>query len=157
MTGPGRDELEGKLRVAFRILGDYASVLERHEAGGVLIPESELPADRDVIKACVLLAAAYRIANGGARREVEAQARISYATLAHFVPDALAAREAAFNASTEAALGHAARKDAPPEAVAASIADAPVSEMAAARAAYESLEAEFDAALARILAEGGLP
>jgi hypothetical protein len=155
VTGPGRDELEGKLRVAFRILGDYASVLERHEAGGVLIPESELPANRDAIKACILLAAAYRIANGGSQRELSAQARISYATLAHFVPDALAAREAAFGASAEAALGHAARMDAPPESVAASIADAPVSEMAAARAAFASLEAEFDEALARILAEFG--
>ncbi|HEY5995890.1 MAG TPA: hypothetical protein VIU29_02670, partial [Candidatus Deferrimicrobiaceae bacterium] len=75
MTGTGRGDLEEKLLVAFRILGDYALVLERHEAGGVLIPESELPVDRETIKACVLLAAAYRIANGGPAREVAAQAR----------------------------------------------------------------------------------
>jgi hypothetical protein len=151
----GRDDLEGKLRVAFRILGDYARVLERHEAGGVLIPASELPVDRETIKACILLAAAYRVANGGPRREVEAQARISYATLAHFVPDPLAAREAAFGSSAEAALGHVVRKDSPPEALAASIADAPVAEMAAVRAAYASLESEFDAAMARLLEELG--
>jgi hypothetical protein len=155
VSAPGREELEGKLRAAFGILGEYARVLERHEAGGVLIPESELPAGRDAIKACILLASAYRIANGASAAELAPPARVSYATLAHFVPDALVRREEAFHASLERALGHAGRKEAPPGDAASAAADAPVAEMEAARAAYVSLGAEFDAALARLLAEFG--
>ncbi|HEY3489376.1 MAG TPA: hypothetical protein VGK27_04535 [Candidatus Deferrimicrobiaceae bacterium] len=156
MNAPGRDELEGKLRVAFRILGDYARVLERHEQGGVLIPESELPAGRDTIKACVLLAAAYRVANGGPRRELAAAARISYATLAHFVPDDLAQREADFNDSAQQALGHIARQDAPPAELAGKVADAPLAEMERVRSEFAALEAEFDAALSGILDQSPL-
>jgi hypothetical protein len=155
VSGTGRDELEGKLRAAFRILGDYARVLGRHEAGGVLIAESELPAGRDAVKACILLAAAYRIANGASAAEIAPPARVSYATLAHFVPDAVARREGAFLDSAEAALGHAARKEAAPASLASAMADAPVAGMEAARAEYATLEAEFDAALARLLSEFG--
>lgn len=156
MSGEGREELEGKLRVAFRILAEYGKALEREECGGMLMPESRLPAGRDAIKACILLAAAYRISNGEPPDAVAAPARVSYATLAHFVPDEAAQREAAFHDAAGLALGSAARREAPPGEAAATLAAAPLDEIEAARAACAGLEAEFDAALARILAEGGI-
>ncbi len=153
MTGAAHDPLAEKLQSAFRILADYGRVLERHAEGGILLPESQLPAGRDAIKACVLLSAVYHISNGAPRDEIAARGRISYATLAHFVPDAIAEKEAAFNASAQHALGHIVRKDAPPGELVSAMTDAPIREMENARAGYASLEAEFDAALARILAE----
>jgi hypothetical protein len=148
-----RETLEEKLGVALRVIADYGRVLERHAEGGVLMPESQLPAGRDAIKACLLLSAAWRIADGADRDEIAARGRIAYATLAHFVPDAVAAREAAFNAAAQQALGCIARKDAPPGELAASVADAPVAEMEGARAGYEALASEFDVSLAAILSE----
>lgn len=151
-----RDELAAKLQVAFRIIADYGKALERHAEGGLLMPESQLPAERDAIKACILLAAAYRISNGAPRDEIAVRARISYATLAHFVPDDLARREARFHEAAQAALGDLARKEAPSAESASSLAGAPVEALERVRAGYEALGAEFDAALARLLAEGGI-
>lgn len=148
MTGPDRGELTEKLRVALRIIGDYGLVLERHADGGVLMPESQLPAGRDVLKACILLVAAWRVSNGAPREELLPRARISYATLAHFVPDGIAERESAFNAAVERALVGLDANAPPPGELAGG---APVDEMERARAAFRALEAEFDAEMSRIL------
>ncbi len=148
-----RDELAGKLQVAFRIIAEYGRVLERQAEGGVLMPESHLPEGQDAIKACLLLSAAYRISNGDPPDEISVRARIAYATLAYFVPDAVAEREASFNAAAQGALGHIVRKGALPGELASSMAEAPVAEMENARAGYLLLESEFDGALARILSD----
>jgi hypothetical protein len=88
----------------------YGAVLEKQGAqGGMLCPESVLPAPKETIRAALRLMAMYHIVTGDLDEPVETSGvhgrqtwrnalSVGYMALASFVPDAISARESDWRA-----------------------------------------------------------